>query len=86
MNRAASNNGAPGVIWATDLERFYNITKPTRLRWEALGTLPARTVRMGGRSGWLAKDLPDIAAWLANRRAQAELVADHISETAGVML
>jgi predicted DNA-binding transcriptional regulator AlpA len=84
MDRAASKIGAPGVIWSTDLEHFYNITKPTRLRWEALGTLPPRTVLMGGRSGWLASDLPDVAAWLATRRAQS--VADQLTATNGVQM
>jgi hypothetical protein len=78
MKRAASNN-APGVIWPTDAERFYNIAKPTRLRWEALGTLPARTVRMGDRSGWLATDLPDVAAWLAGHGSTNGLPANQIS-------
>jgi predicted DNA-binding transcriptional regulator AlpA len=83
MNKAASSNDAPGVIWPCDLERFYAISKPTRIRWESLGTLPARTVRMGTQSGWLAKDLPDVAEWLANRRAQEQLVAEHIAAVAG---
>jgi len=78
MNKSVPANGAPGVIWACDLELFYNISTPTRLRWEALGTLPARTVRMGSRSGWLARDLPDVAAWLANRCAQ-QFAADQLS-------
>ena len=72
MKKAESTNDMPGVIWPCDIERFYAISVPTRLRWESLGTLPARTVRMGTQSGWLAKDMPDVAAWLASRGAQTE--------------
>jgi hypothetical protein len=85
MKRNTAASVGPGVVWPCDVELFYNIALPTRLRWEELGTLPARTVRMGSRSGWLAKDMPDVAAWLANRRAQ-QLIADQMSATAGVQM
>jgi hypothetical protein len=77
MSKTDSTND-PGVIWPCDIERFYSISTPTRLRWESLGTLPARTVRMGTQSGWLAKDMPDVAAWLSNRRPH-QFAADQLS-------
>ena len=75
----------PGVLWPCDIERFYAISTPTRLRWESLGTLPARTVRMGTQSGWLAKDMPDVAAWLATRSTLAESESIPVHSLHGAM-
>jgi hypothetical protein len=86
MKRESAATVEPGVVWPRDVELFYNISLPTRLRWEQIGTLPARTVLMGDRSGWLAKDMPGIAQWLASRRAQAELVAHHVPAAVGVQM
>jgi hypothetical protein len=66
--------GAPGVIWPCDIERFYGISTPTRLRWESEGILPARDVHMRARSGWLAAKRPDIAAWLAQQHVPNQQV------------
>jgi hypothetical protein len=54
-----------GVIWPRDIECFFDISPPTRWRWERSGKLPARDIRIGSRGGWLAQNLPDIASWLA---------------------
>ncbi len=41
------------VLRPMDVERRYNITAPTRWRWEKSGVLPKRDVFRGGKAwGW----------------------------------
>jgi hypothetical protein len=40
------------VIWPSGVQDRYDISAPTRWRWERDGKLPARDVFIGGRSGW----------------------------------
>lgn len=53
--------GAPragtAVIWPAGIEQRYDISAVTRWRWERAGTLPARDVHIGGRSGWKPETL-----------------------------
>ena len=58
---AERRRGAPragtAVIWPQGLQERYGISAPTRWRWERDGTLPARDIHIGGRSGWRPETL-----------------------------
>jgi hypothetical protein len=47
------------VVWPSGVEDRYDISAPTRWRWEKEGKLPARDVAIGGRSGWRPQTLAD---------------------------
>jgi predicted DNA-binding transcriptional regulator AlpA len=40
------------VIWPKGVEARYDISAPTRWRWEKTGRLPPRDVNLGGKTGW----------------------------------
>lgn len=45
-------------IWPRGVERMFDISAPTRWRWEKLGLLPPRDVFVGGRAvGWRSETL-----------------------------
>src|SRR5258708_5959384 len=56
MNSKVRDRRAPlagsAVIWPSGIEVRYNISAPTRWRWEKSGRLPARDVNVGGKTGW----------------------------------
>jgi|GEM_PF-6141295 len=42
-----------GCIWPIGVQQRYDISAPTRWRWEKLGLLPPRDVYVGGKPvGW----------------------------------
>ncbi len=41
-----------GVVWPSGVEERYDISPPTRWRWEKSKRLPARDVNVGGKTGW----------------------------------
>jgi predicted DNA-binding transcriptional regulator AlpA len=46
------------LVWPHELEERYNISAPTRWRWETLGKLPKRDVHVGGvLVGWRPETL-----------------------------
>jgi hypothetical protein len=47
------------VIWPAGVEQRYGIAPVTRWRWERAGTLPARDVNIGGRTGWRPETLDE---------------------------
>jgi hypothetical protein len=47
-----------GCVWPSGVELRYDISPPTRGRWEKLGLLPARDVFVGGKAvGWKPETL-----------------------------
>jgi len=40
------------VVWPAGVEKLFDISQPTRWRWERIGRLPARDVNIGGKTGW----------------------------------
>jgi hypothetical protein len=40
------------VVWPKGVEQMYDISPPTRWRWEKNGRLPPRDVNLGGKTGW----------------------------------
>jgi predicted DNA-binding transcriptional regulator AlpA len=56
------------VIWAKGVEQRYDISPPTRWRWERDGLLPPRNVHIGGRSGWRPETLAASEDGMAPRR------------------
>lgn len=49
-------------IWPCGVEQMFDISAPTRWRWEKVGLLPPRDVFVGGRAvGWRPETL-DAAA------------------------
>lgn len=62
--RAAPLQGTH-VVWPAGVEARYGISPVTRWRWERDGTLPARDVHVGGRSGWKPGTL---STWEQKRR------------------
>jgi predicted DNA-binding transcriptional regulator AlpA len=58
MNREARvPRAGTVVIWPAGVQQRYDISAPTRWRWEKQGRLPARDVHIGGRSGWRPETL-----------------------------
>ena len=45
------------VVWPRGVEQRYDISAPTRWRWERDGKLPARDVNVGGKTGWRPETL-----------------------------
>jgi predicted DNA-binding transcriptional regulator AlpA len=45
------------VVWPRGVEERYGISAPTRWRWEKLGLLPPRDIKIGGRTGWRPQTL-----------------------------
>lgn len=45
------------VIWPSGVETRYDISAPTRWRWEKSGRLPPRDVNVGGKTGWRPETL-----------------------------
>jgi predicted DNA-binding transcriptional regulator AlpA len=49
----AKTNPVPCVYWPRDIEQRYDISAPTRWRWEKNGRLPPRDFFLAGRAdGW----------------------------------
>lgn len=46
-----------GVVWPSGVEARYDISAPTRWRWEKQGRLPKRDVCVGGKTGWRPETL-----------------------------
>jgi hypothetical protein len=47
-----------GCIWPLGIQKRYDISAPTRWRWEKCGLLPPRDVFVGGRPiGWKPETL-----------------------------
>jgi hypothetical protein len=47
-----------GCVWPLGVQKRYDISAPTRWRWEKLGLLPARDVFVGGKAvGWKPETL-----------------------------
>jgi hypothetical protein len=47
-----------GIVWPSGLELRYDISAPTRWRWEKTGKLPPRDVFIGGvAEGWKPETL-----------------------------
>jgi len=40
------------VIWPRGVQARYDISAPTRWRWEKTGKLPPRDINVGGKTGW----------------------------------
>ena len=45
------------VVWPSGVEARYDISTPTRWRWERDGKLPPRDVNIGGKTGWRPETL-----------------------------
>lgn len=45
------------VVWASGVEARYDISAPTRWRWERDGKLPPRDINVGGKTGWRPETL-----------------------------
>jgi predicted DNA-binding transcriptional regulator AlpA len=67
------------VVWPRGVEERYGISAPTRWRWEKLGLLPPRDIKVGGRTGWRPQTLataealqaePSGETWRGDRRTR----------------
>jgi len=46
------------IVWPLGVEKRYDISAATRIRWERIGVLPRRDVFIGGRpQGWKPETL-----------------------------
>lgn len=53
MNIKRARSVGTVCIWPRGVEQRYDISSPTRWRWEKQGRLPARDVFVGGKAvGW----------------------------------
>ncbi len=49
------------VIWPQGVQAMYDISAPTRWRYEKSGRLPPRDVHLGSKSGWRPETLAAFA-------------------------
>jgi hypothetical protein len=57
-NHKRSRSAGTACVWPRGVELRYDISAPTRWRWERLGLLPARDVFVGGKPvGWKPETL-----------------------------
>ena len=71
INRRA-RKVAIAVIQPSELEQRYDISRPTRWKWEKAGRLPPRDVFIGGRAiGWKPETIES-----AERGPAVERMAD----------
>lgn len=52
MKKRTGPRKGSAVIWPGGVEERYDISTPTRWRWEREGKLPPRDVNVGGKTGW----------------------------------
>lgn len=58
MNIKRARSVGTVCIWPRGVEQRYDISSPTRWRWEKQGRLPARDVFVGGKAvGWRPETL-----------------------------
>lgn len=45
------------AVWPRGVEQMFDISPPTRWRWEKSGRLPKRDISLGGKTGWRPETL-----------------------------
>lgn len=59
--RKRAPHAGTAVIWPQGVQLMYDISAPTRWRWEKIGRLPPRDVNLSGKRGWRPETLAAFA-------------------------